>query len=45
MYDPSYGAGPYDIEILHENAAIDGISHEDGWVLIHDPAVQELKYD
>jgi hypothetical protein len=43
IYDPSYGLGPYDKEIDHENAAIDGIKSGDR-AKKHDEALQELHY-
>jgi len=43
VYDPSYGAGPFNSENDHENAAIDGIRYL-SQAKKNDPAVQELLY-
>lgn len=43
VYDPSYGAGPFNSEAEHENAAIDGIGNH-RTAKKNNPAVQELTY-
>ena len=43
IYDPSYGAGPYASELLHQNAAIDGIGAVDR-AKKNNPAVKLLDY-
>ena len=44
IYDPSYGAGPYNNENAHENAAIDGIISGSA-VKTNNATVQELTYN
>jgi hypothetical protein len=44
IYDPSYGAGPYQTEISHENAAIHGIESGSS-AKMNTLQVQELRYD